>query len=369
MGVTVEGALPTARRGYSPVTAPAGTDPMAWQQLASAHARAGRWREALECILRALSAAPDDADSLLLYGQCLLGCGRRGDARDVALRVASAPLARADRYDTLGTLLTYCEDPTRALPHYERAVELAPENSGYRYNLATVQRMLGDLPGAEANLDRVLAAAPDDVQAHYTRADLRTQTADSNHIDEMTLLARRGFRHAREEIMLCFALAKELEDVARFEESFSHLKRGCDLQRRSMVYDVKDDVATMDRLVQIHGREPIEGHVGAEAHDPIFVLGLPRSGTTLVQQILASHSLVQAAGELQAFPAVTMAAVHRQADRTVAKLEFVEIICMPGSLGARCRAPASSRWQEIPWTLATPCTRRYSPMRILFPMI
>src|SRR5258708_10429643 len=153
MGVTVEGALPTARRGYSPVTAPAGTDPMAWQQLASAHARAGRWREALECILRALSAAPDDADSLLLYGQCLLGCGRRGDARHVALRVASAPLSRADRYVKLSTLLTYCEDPTRAPPHYARAFELAPENTRYRYNLATVQRMLGDLPGAEANLD------------------------------------------------------------------------------------------------------------------------------------------------------------------------------------------------------------------------
>src|SRR3984893_3160569 len=264
MEVTVEATHPTARRG-APVTPPAGTDPNAWRQLSSAHARAGRWREALDSIQRALSAAPDDADSLLLYGQCLVAYGRRGDAREVALRLASASLGRADRYDALGTLLTYCEDPARALPHYERAVVLAPENGGYRYNLATVQRMLGHLPGAEANLDRVIAAAPDDVQAHYTRADLRTQTADCNHIDEMTRLARRGFRQAREEIMLCFALAKELEDVARFEESFAYLKRGCDLQRRSMVYDVKDDVATMERLAQVHGRDAVDGHVDAEA--------------------------------------------------------------------------------------------------------
>src|ERR1700730_6895143 len=262
MEVTVEATRPTARRGNSLVTAPAGTDPEAWQQQCRALARAGRWREALESIQRALSAAPDDPDSLLLYGQCLVAYGRRGDARDVALRIASAPLGRADRHDALGTLHTYCEDPAQALPHYQHAVELAPENSGYRYNLATVQRMLGDLPGAEANLDRVLAAAPDDVQAHYTRADLRTQKADCNHIDEMTLLARRRFRQGREEIMLCFALAKELEDVARFEESFSYLKRGCDLQRRSMVYDVKDDVATMDRLVQIHGPAHVARHAG-----------------------------------------------------------------------------------------------------------
>src|SRR5260370_40155677 len=90
-----------------------------------------------------------------------------------------------------------------------------------------------------------------------------------------------------------------------------------------MGYDVKDDVATMERLAEVHGRGPIDGHVGAEAQDPIFVMGLPRSGTTLVQQILTSHSLVQAAGELQAFPAATMAAVHRQAGPTVGEVEFV----------------------------------------------
>jgi tetratricopeptide (TPR) repeat protein len=295
-----------------------------------AHARAGRWREALECAQHALSLAPGDRDSLLLYGQCLVAHGRRGDARQVAMRIASAPLERADWNDSLGTLLTYCDDPTSALPFYERAVALAPEKTGYRYNLATAQRMTGDLTGAEASLDQVIAAAPDDVQAHYTRADLRTQTGDRNHIEELVRLLDGAVAHPRavarphEEMMLCFAIAKELEDVERYEESFAYLKRGCDLKRRSMIYDVADDVATMDRIVQVHDCPAIGRGAGVDAAEPIFVIGLPRSGTTLVEQILGSHSAVQAAGELQAFPAETMKAVHRDAGRAVEKLEFVQ---------------------------------------------
>ncbi|GAC1305129.1 MAG: hypothetical protein NVSMB10_08730 [Steroidobacteraceae bacterium] len=233
-------------------------------------------------------------------------------------------LDRAEWNDALGTLLTYCADPAGALPFYERAVGLAAHRSGYRYNLATAQRMLGDLAGAEANLDQVITAAPHDVQAYYTRADLRVQTGASNHIDAMVSLMRGGVRQPHEDVMLCFALAKELEDVARYEEAFLYLKRGCDLKRRSMVYEVKDDVATIEKIIEVHARITREAPGDMRAADPIFVIGLPRSGTTLVQQILASHSAVQAAGELQAFPAVTMAAVHRRAGRAVGKLEFVE---------------------------------------------
>ncbi|MDB6085176.1 MAG: sulfotransferase family protein [Gammaproteobacteria bacterium] len=276
---------------------------------------------------RALSRVADHRESLLLYGHCLIAHGRRGEAREVALRLASAPLERADWNDSLGTLLTYCDDPMSALPFHERAVALAAEETGYRYNLATAQRMTGDLAGAEASLDRVVAAAPGDVQAHYTRADLRTQTPDRNHIDALLRLLSAAPGHPREEIMLCFAVAKELEDVARYDESFAYLARGCDLQRRSMIYDVADDIATLERIAHIHDCSAVAKRAGNDrdgAADPIFVMGLPRSGTTLVEQILGGHSAVHAAGELQAFPAQTMQAVQHRTGRATGKLEFVQ---------------------------------------------
>jgi Tfp pilus assembly protein PilF len=300
------------------------SSPESWRARSTDHARAGRWQDALECVQRALLLASDDRDSLLLLGQCLVAIGRRDEAHDVATRLASMPLGRADWNDALGALLTYCDDPVNARRFFERAVALAPGATAYRYNLATAQRMTGDLAGTEASLNRVIAAAPGDAQAHYMRSDLRTQTRESNHIDEMALLMHGGVIQPRDEILLCFAVAKELADVARHEESFVYLKRGCDLQRRLMTYDVRDDVATMDRIVQLHDHATTTGAPGAATDECIFVIGLPRSGTTLVEQILGSHSAVQSAGELQAFPAETMKAVHRQVGRAVGKLDFVE---------------------------------------------
>jgi tetratricopeptide (TPR) repeat protein len=302
-----------------------GTTAQAWLDRATAHLRAGRWTEAEECARRAVSMAPNDPASILTLGQSLLALGRRGDAYAAALRVASLQPREAELNDAVGTLLTHCDDALRAVPFFERAVARAPARTDYLYNLAAAQRMTGDVAGAESSLDRAIAAAPGDVQAHYMRADLRTQSVESNHVGEMKRLMDRGrFTDPRSEVMLCFALAKELEDLERYDESFSYLRRGCDLQRRMMAYNVLDDVATIDRIVQLHDSAMISRTSGTEGHQAIFVIGLPRSGTTLVEQILGSHCGVHAAGELQAFPLETLKAVGRACGRPVGKLEFVE---------------------------------------------
>ena len=83
--------------------------------------------------------------------------------------------------------------------------------------------------------------------------------------------------------MMCFALAKELDDVSRYEESFGYLKRGCDRQRSLMTYDVKDDVATIDRIIELHDAAALSVRSRIESQECIFVFGLPRSGTTLVK--------------------------------------------------------------------------------------
>jgi len=302
------------------------TDPRAWRLMSSVHSNAGRLQEALECSQRALSLARNDPHSLLLYAQSLVANGRRREALEIAERLSSSPLDRADWLDALGTLFTYCEDPARALPHFERAAALAPRSTAYLYNLATAQRMTGELAAAENSLDAVIMTAPSDAEAVYTRADLRTQTPDRNHVDQMLRMLEAGVARPRDEILLCFALAKELEDVSRYEESFAYLKRGCELQRRLITYDVSDDVATIDRIIQLHDRVAVERGVGLDTpeHECIFVLGLPRSGTTLVERILAGHSALKAAGELQTFPAETIKAVQRHVGRAVGKFEFAE---------------------------------------------
>jgi len=302
-------------------------------------------------------------EGLIAHAQRLLAVGARGEALDLANELARVPLARADWNDAVGSLLTFCEAPIRALPFHERAVALAPGNALFLYNLAAAQRMSGQFAAAEANLGRLIAAAPHDARAYYMRADLRTQTVEHNHIEDLAAQLEDRRWHPHGEIMLCFALAKELEDVSRYEESFAYLERGCAQQRALMRYDVEEDVATLECIVQRHdaaalGLQPGTQTVAADqpsgAEQCLFVLGLPRSGTTLVERILTSHDAVRSGAESPAFPAETIKAVHRRTGRPIDKREFVarSLEIEPLALGeaylAAARAPLApgARWVD-----------------------
>ena len=312
-------------------------DARPWTFMAAVHQRAERPDLALVCLERAVGCSPQAAAAVIRYGQGLARLGRRVAALAAAERAAALLLNSAALADGLGTLYSHCDEPARALPLYQRAVTEAPGNAAFRFNLATAQRMLGELAAAEASLDEVIAARPDDYAAHYTRSDLRTQTRARNHVTELRTLLESGLADHAAQIMLRFALAKELEDLSEYAASFEQLKLGCDLQRAAMRYDVAADVATIDRIIAMHDAAAIAGGPGHANDEAIFVIGLPRSGTTLVESILAAHSEVQAAGELQAFPQACIEAVQAMDGRTLAKLGFVEraLEVDPGVLGAR----------------------------------
>jgi tetratricopeptide (TPR) repeat protein len=313
-------------------------DPRPWALMGSVHLRGDRPDLALVCLEHAVGRAPEDAALRIRQGQCLARLGRRREALATAAAADAMPTPTAALADGLGTLYSHCDEPGRALPHYLRAVAMAPAVPAYLYNLATAQRMLGDLAGAEDSLDRVIAASPSDHAAYLTRADLRRQTRDRNHVAALQARLAATDLDRAGEITLCFALAKELEDLGRHAESFTHLQRGCSLQRASTPYDVGTDVATMDQIVARHDAAALRaGPPGDPSEEPIFVIGLPRSGTTLVESILAAHDDVLAPGELQAFPQACIEAVGALAGGNPGKLEFVQraLEVDPAALGRR----------------------------------
>jgi tetratricopeptide (TPR) repeat protein len=313
-------------------------DSRTWHLASTLHLRAGRIDEAAACLERAVAAAPGDLAYQVRYGQCLARLGRRREALAVAERLAEAPPESAPLLDALGTLFSHCDEPARALVYFRGAVAVEPGRAAYLYNLATAQRMVGDLDGAEASLEQLIARKPDDYGAYYTRADLRTQTPERNHVEELERVIERGLPDRPAEVTMCFAIAKELEDVGEYARAFEFLKRGCERQRRAMSYDVATDVATIDRIIELHDRAAVaDDGRGLDNDECIFVVGLPRSGTTLVERILAAHSDVQAAGELPAFPQQAVRAVTTAAGGPVSKLEFVarSLEVDPAELGRR----------------------------------
>ncbi|MCW5571721.1 MAG: sulfotransferase [Steroidobacteraceae bacterium] len=195
-----------------------------------------------------------------------------------------------------------------------RAARLAPEDMGLLYNLAAAEIALGRLADAEARLDQVIARNPSDYDAYYNRATLRRQTPLRNHVAQLeTTLSKAG---TRGEVPLCYALAKELEDLGEHARAFRYLARGAAARRRQLSYRVEHDLETLDAIIANFDAALLAKRPSRATPDgPIFVIGLPRSGTTLVDRILSSHPQVESFGELNDLPLAVMQAAGAAPDR------------------------------------------------------
>lgn len=242
-----------------------------------------------------------------------------GDAA-VMLRGAEQALpADALSRDTMGCVYARLGDHAAALVHFAEAVQLEPQNTGYRYNLAVTLNFLGRTDEADAVLEALIALAPGDARAHHLLAALRKQSPEHNHVARLAE-AHASTREPHDRLLLGYALAKELEDIGQPDKALDTLCSVNAEHRRTLAYTFDRDAAAFDA---IQAAWPLPQAAGVTAADaPIFVVGMPRTGTTLVDRILSSHPGVESAGELQAMPlAVKKAAGTRT--RTVLDPETV----------------------------------------------
>jgi tetratricopeptide (TPR) repeat protein len=264
--------------------------------------RANNLPAALLAVDRALELEPGNSEWLLHKARCLMKAGRTGEARPLVQSLLNATLHHASQHATLGLLASRLGLDTDALRQYGKAIELEPEDAGHHYNLATVQRFIGDLTGSEKSLGTAIGLNPSEYEAYSLRSQLRTWTPQKNHINELEALLVDGVADKRGEVRLHYALAKELEDIGEPQRSFRSLNAGAELRRSMMRYDVQGDLDTMEAIRRCHDVGFIAAPAAScQSDEPIFVLGMPRTGTTLVERIIGSHSRVMAAGELNNF--------------------------------------------------------------------
>lgn len=282
---------------------------------------------ALQAIDRALAIEPESTPWLLQRGLCLARLRRIPDLEATVATLSARDMKTGYECSTLALLYTELGRRTDAVGLYEQAARLNPDEPRHYYNLACLQRSLGDIEAAERNFDRTLELDPGDFEALKIRSELRTQTADSNHVDELEGLLHAGLTDPRGKTQVFYALARELEDLGDYERSFRYLKQGADSRRSYMRYDVQRDVDTMASIRDVFSADLLsQAHGGHGSDEPIFVIGMPRTGTTLVERMLSSHSDVFSAGELTNF-AVEMMRLARQAagNRQVDRDELVHL--------------------------------------------
>ncbi len=280
----------------------------------------------LAAIDRALAVEPLNVGFLTHRAQCLLALNRRQDALNMTDAVERCAPTNPAIWDAIGMVRTGANEHRGALAAYERAVALAPQEPHFIYNRAAARRFLGDLEGAEADYDRVIALRPLDYEAYLNRSELRVQTAVRNHVKEMEVLAAGNIINWQGEVQIRFALAKEYEDLGEYDKCFEQLQRGAKMRRTHMKYDIAIDTATVDWIISSFLSIPIDPAGQTSDDSPIFVVGLPRSGTTLVERILGSHSLVSSAGELDCFASAIVDAVRQKSGQAqVPRRELVTL--------------------------------------------
>ncbi|MEN1939533.1 sulfotransferase [Luteimonas sp. MJ246] len=255
---------------------------------------------AIELLEQAVRINPGRPDYFAQLARALAQASEPTRAHEAAERGAALPGADATTLDALGLAYTATHDYVRAAEMFRRAAEMLPDSARFQYNHATALIHAGDTDAAERALDACLRIDPTYWKAYLSRAQLRRHSPEDNHI--------AGLEHVREGLgddamaILCvdLALSRELEDCGRHEEAFERLVSGKRAWRRqSPAYTSASDEALFQALVDACPPPPADG--GCDSDAPIFVIGLPRSGTTLVERVLSSHSQVHAAGELQNF--------------------------------------------------------------------
>jgi tetratricopeptide (TPR) repeat protein len=190
-----------------------------------------------------------------------------------------------------------------------RAVELAPECPRFWYNLASSERSFGRLDEAESACNRAITLDPAQYPSYLLRSELRVETLEANHVAELqSLLARPGLED-RARVFLGYALGKELDDLQRFDEAFRWFSEAAATRRRRLAYDVAVDEDKLLRIAQAFPPEltrVLPDDEGGSRH--IFIVGLPRSGTTLLERILTGLQGVRSNGETENFSRALMAA-------------------------------------------------------------
>jgi tetratricopeptide (TPR) repeat protein len=266
----------------------------------------GQWPSAIECLSRAASLNPERANHSAQLARALVAARRLPEAMAAADRAWALVPADAMTLDALGVVYSRLNEHAKAAGAFRRLVDRHPRQAGFRFNLATSLIFCGNVGEAELQLEECLKLDPRFWKAYPALAKLREQGRDRNHIARLLSVLPEA-RDPAAATYVHMALAKEYEDIGEYPEAFEHLAQAKAGIRAVKGYSIARDEALFEELRR-SCPVPTTRETDAGGRDPIFVFGMPRSGTTLVDRILSSHSRVRSAGELESFGVALKAA-------------------------------------------------------------
>ena len=262
-----------------------------------------------------------------------------GEGRIAAAESALREVRRVQPNDPMvieltGTVLNSLGEYEAAELFFERAHEMSPQNPSALMNLGNVRVFLGRIDDAVALFKRAIDLEPNSAQCHWGLAN-SAKAKDDTHIKTMQGLIESGRQSKRSQGFLHYAIGKENEDLGNWPEAFSAFTQGARARRETVEFNEADETAMFEAIKETYTAQWLANcPAGAEDPAPIFVLGQPRTGTTLIERVITSHSQVYSAGELQQFGlAVRRASRHADPKRFSKELFIAAATVNPAEIG------------------------------------
>ena len=203
--------------------------------------------------------------------------------------------------NVIGAVCTTLGEHEKAERWYAKASANQPNNADYGVNLANAESFNGKTEEAERTIAKVLAVHPDSPQAHWILAGLRN-AENEQHAVQMETLAKQYESQPHHVAFLSYGAGKEYEDIEAWTRAFTAFERGAQARRKTINYDEPEEECMFAALAETYTKTWLETSKSeVESEAPVFIVGQPRTGTTLIERIITSHSEVASAGELQQF--------------------------------------------------------------------
>lgn len=264
--------------------------------LTSDHANFAR---AEELFRAALESAPGHAAAHAQRGRCLIALSRRAEAVEAA-RLAGALLPQdAFTLDTVGVVLSRAGLHLEALPFYAQATAAEPGNANYQYNLGAALQFAGNMDAARKAYSACAAADPGDTRGLPATVQITKQTEDRNEIATLQSLLASHADDPDATLRIGHALGKAYEDLKQPQAALDWLARAKTGKRALVSHDAAAEEALFEASIRAAGT--LRGRTSGASGAPVFICGMPRTGTTLVDRVLSRHSELTSAGELTDF--------------------------------------------------------------------
>lgn len=279
-------------------------DVAAIRMLAELAGRIGRYRDAESLLRRAVELSPGFTAARANLALVLYRLNRPSEAIAELNRVVAEDPDNPGHANLQAAAFGRVGDFEEAIALYDRVLRDQPRQPRIWMSYGHMLKTVGRQADGVAAYRRAIALMPALGEAWWSLANLKTVTFDDTDIAAMeAALAQPGVSD-EDRFHLDFALGKAFEDRRRAEDAFRHYDAGNHLRRAGLPYDADETGAFVDRSIALYTGEFLSQRAGqgSDAPDPIFILGMPRAGSTLVEQILSSHSLVEGTSELPDIP-------------------------------------------------------------------